>query len=492
MTSSSRLLWASRLPRSIHALLESPAADIDLSDDEGVTCRLLARPLEWKVRAVESLEVSTARSCQRRRSLQVAPLRDVLTDEVVARGKAARWSSAKQATVVLPVATLPKGPLVNFDIRAAEGPAYLLPRTQIAERETAYLCQLAREAGLHVDAQLRTVLVAMCGFSSGPWQRFLDSGQNPRLALTEYLQSGIGGAVTGCLVDEWSDAISRSGEILQATLRRVGETANATSAVENPLLVLPELIEPARREDLTPIGSLLARFDAFVQQASECAQSQPGSSNAATDLLLALADYGRRWDVMVSCTVPLDAPFSVKTVESRPLMLSSTLRQKIRQRATGKQEVVVADARTNHVSIRVTDPNVELYDVQATDLAGTGPAWLLSTTEHNAEVLSFYMSNPDRDFSVCLDLGLRPTGLSRSVTWVFTLLVVLALVATLSLASSNASVLAVLVVPTTFAGSLLLLREPSSLGTRLKRTVATLLACALVVLWVAVVTIVLS
>ncbi len=196
---------------------------------------------------------------------------------------------------------------------------------------------------------------------------------------------------------------------------------------------------------------------------------------------------------MVSCTVPLDAPFSVKTVESRPLGLTSTRRQKIGQRATGRQEVIVADARTNHVSIRVTDPNVELYDVQATDLAGTEPAWLLSAaTERSAEVFSFYLSDPDRDFSVRLDLGLRPAGLSRAVTWVFTLLVVLALAAALSLASSDASVLAVLVVPTTFAGSLLLLREPSSLGTRLKRPVATLLACALVVLWVAVVAIVLS
>jgi hypothetical protein len=46
---------------------------VDLTGSPSAVCRLLDRPYDWRVRAVERIEMGSATSCVRRRSLLVAP-----------------------------------------------------------------------------------------------------------------------------------------------------------------------------------------------------------------------------------------------------------------------------------------------------------------------------------------------------------------------------------------------------------------------------------
>lgn len=145
---------------------------------------------------------------------------------------------------------------------------------------------------------------------------------------------------------------------------------------------------------------------------------------------------------------------------------------------------MLADARTNHVSVRVTDPNVELADVRATARGGTDVSSVIpGAGRQTPEVFSFYASNPDRDYRIELDFGLRPTRASQVVTWAVAVLAVLPLAPLYTRSVLTADDLAVLVVPSTFAASLLLVREPSSLGTALRRNVTLLLVLALAAQW---------
>lgn len=98
---------------------------VDLTGSTSAVCRLLDRPYDWRVRAVERIEMGSATSCMRRRSLLVAPLRDVIG------GLLPRHGRIESARLTLPVASFPKGPLVDFDVTAADQPAQLLPRAEV-------------------------------------------------------------------------------------------------------------------------------------------------------------------------------------------------------------------------------------------------------------------------------------------------------------------------------------------------------------------------
>jgi len=83
-----------------------------LVDDVDLTIGLLDDPLEWRVRAVDELLVDAATSARHRRSLQCAPLRDFLPP-----------TGADTAFIAVPVCSVPRGPLLDFDI---EGPSATL------------------------------------------------------------------------------------------------------------------------------------------------------------------------------------------------------------------------------------------------------------------------------------------------------------------------------------------------------------------------------
>ena len=133
-----------------------------------VTVRLLERG-SWRVRAVERLEVDSAFLYRRRRSLQCGPLREVLSEDPSLLQEPAL---ADPARVVLPVALLPKGPLLDLDIRGPDGATgHLLVRSSIAEVETEFVLRAARDAGIpELSSDARRVMVELIALSEGPWR----------------------------------------------------------------------------------------------------------------------------------------------------------------------------------------------------------------------------------------------------------------------------------------------------------------------------------
>lgn len=84
-----------------------------LVDDADITVRLLADPLLWRVRAVDELMVDAGASYRRRRSLQCGPLRDFLPE-----------TDATSALVAVPLTSMPRGPLLDFDVEGPSGNAW--------------------------------------------------------------------------------------------------------------------------------------------------------------------------------------------------------------------------------------------------------------------------------------------------------------------------------------------------------------------------------
>lgn len=440
---------------------------VDLTEDFAVPIRLLNDPYSWRVRAVEKIQVVSARTCSRRRSLQVAPLLPTLSDVVPA--------DTDRARIVLPVASWPKGPVHDFDVEVNGGSAHVIPRVDIADIEASYLVYLATEAGLTVPPTVKAILPLLLGFTTGPWEQWLrDFDNDPKQALLPYLRDGIGPQVSQSVLTSWHTAIGSSQTLIS---ERQEDASLDLSAVANPILAAPELIA-AGISTLNEVEEVICHYADFVAAAGRAATSAGGPS-VPEDLLRALADYGHYWDLMVTAEVPLDAPFTIKTCESRALGLDQ-----IRQQAA--QQILISDAATNHVTLTVADNNVEIVEPVVKSLAGDDLSFLTAARTVDPEGASFYLSEYDRDYRALIVFRLRPTPLVQAVNWSFVLLVVVSLVALLSTTPVSNADLSVLVIPSTFAASLLLVREATTLGTSLRSRSVWALLIALAVLWVVV------
>lgn len=311
----------------------------DLSSNVDATVALVASPLEWRVRVVEQIAVDQPHSAMRRRSVQCAPLRPLLAS---IGAVAATAGVGDSALIVLPVAPVAKGPLLEFDISGPGGSdAFLLPRADIATIELTYLMSLAEAAGVVVPAPSQRIMEAALGFTEATWQRY-----TPR--LHQYLADGTGLDESDPALRRWIDLSDRAA----ALLRPYGEVSSAlNSAVETPALVIPGLLDDEVLSTLDEATDSVADYLATVTQLIAVEHGDSGQrSDLAFTLLRALFDYGYHYDVMGVFHVPLDEPFVMKISDRRPLSLSVI-------RNSGRQSIVLADARSNHVALAVTDPN---------------------------------------------------------------------------------------------------------------------------------------
>lgn len=130
---ATRLLACLRRLCESPADLGSPAADgevVQLAESSELTTSFLLEPLAWRVRVVEHILVDSAHNCERRRSVQCAPLRQFLADRGFPVG-----AGARSAMVVVNVASVPRGPLMNFDVEGPLGSAY--PAAATRDRRTS-------------------------------------------------------------------------------------------------------------------------------------------------------------------------------------------------------------------------------------------------------------------------------------------------------------------------------------------------------------------
>jgi hypothetical protein len=437
---------------------------IDLTSAE-VTSRLLRNPRDWRERAVEGLRVGSARFVHRERSLQCRPLFHLVSD-LVAPG--ARPSST--GFVVLPLALMPKQPLISFEVSGPGSPPVLLRRPDIADREARLIQAYAAEAGLHLGDDVLDALPVLLGFTEGSWAAVKAAAGRGGDAFTTYLQEGL----SQPLQEEQLTRLRAASDRAHAALSPFSESpADVTSAAESPFLIVPVLVEGGYVPDADRAIQIVVDYVDLLERAVERAAVQEPS--AAGDLLSVLADYGRHWELMVLCEVPLDRPFTVTYRHLDPVRVRGW-------HHTIAPAVVIADADSNHVAISIEDPGTRLVSVVALHPRTGSFARMGSTSRRSDEMHAFYVWEVDVDFRVVLSarLGvLRRVALANILLAVIVLLVATAL---LLRPPATSGELAVVAGPTAAAASLLLLREPSTLASRLRLPYSVTVAAAVLVL----------
>lgn len=441
---------------------------LDLTSVE-VTRRLLAEPWAWRERAVERLSVGSAEFVHRNRSLQSRSLYPLVED--LACG--ARPSS--HAFVILPLGLLPKQPLLRFDVTGPFGQPTLLRRPAIAERQSALLEMYAREAGLDLPDALRLALPVLLAFTEGSWAAVQAQTRRADDPIELYLRGGLSSAPTASAVRRLRVASDRAHKSLDPFNELPADT---TSSAESPFLAVPLLVEDGHVDDLAGAVRVVEQYAHFVEAAA--AQTSTSSPSAVGDLLSVLADYGRQWELMVLAEVPLDRPFVMTFEHMDPASVRGW-------RNVIALTVVIADADSNHVTVSVDDPGTRLVGVQGRhprtgDLAAMG-----STSRQTDELHAFYVWENDVDFRVTLSgrLGVLKRVAAGNVLVAVTVLLVAVALALRS--PRTLPELAVIAGPTAAAASLLLLREPSTLASRLRLRYSVLnLMSVLVLVGVAV------
>lgn len=445
----------------------TPTSEVaQLSDVTDVTTWLLMEPLAWRVRVVEHILLDSAHNCERRRSVQCAPLRPFLADRGLVVGP-----SMRTAMVVLNVASVPRGPLMNFDVQGPLGPAYLLPRLVIAERQAAFLRRLANDASLEVTDGCYALICGMVGMPLGDPLAEYGSRQ---FSLGNYLRGGLGIPDLTRYEARWADLGESCVDLLGD---RVDGDEDSIPPL-NPVLALPEAMSllqlPADESSLEVLDRAIADLFELLTKADRMDRS-PSEPGAASEFLNSLADYSVAYDLMVATKVPLDEPFLLKYSERRDLKLDPW-------QHVGSQEVVISDAASNHVVLEVTDPNVELRGVRATAAGSDTVVYGGFSSRDTGQAWTFYASDMDRDYRATLHFTARPIWRVGIVPYVVTLLLVLLTAGLWSSGTRELSQLAIVAGPSALAASVLLARDQSTLAAHLRRRTDLMVACALVAL----------
>jgi len=451
----------------------SEPAFVDLAKTGGFTLTLLDNPWSWRHRAIETIELDSSTDVRATTAVQME-LADDLLSGFPAVGE------AENARVILPVTSRPKRPLLGFDLETSHNePAYLLARDSIASFQAAFVHALV-EGGLpRFKAVLSTELVEAISLHMPSHFDFFyrKHKQHYAEAIAAYLRSastrtGSSGPaldISKRQISKWLKTTKETGAILARCLR---EDPDEFSSAENILLAIPRLAQLPSDEGAVE-KLILDYHEAIV------AAHNAGEEN----ILVNLAEYGRRFDLLVDVTVPLRRPFEIIVREDRPLT--------VRLGGRLKQEVSASDARSVHIQVSSRDTTIRLRQPRVETIQGKESEFgLFEAIRTTADVVAIYSSQPERPSRVRVSVPLR---LSRPVRWTNFITVVFtlsAVAATLVLkkptgaTADDATRLAVLTLPATVAGALILVREQSGLATRLSRNSRVALGLALSALWI--------
>jgi hypothetical protein len=450
-------------------LHSTPPERIDLSEDSRFFLELLDSTHVWRERLVRELRFGNRNHVRAISSYQI----DFPPALLEKHGQA---SEARTANILIPLTTRPKGPLLNFSLSGPGGsPATLTSRASIAALQAEYLGALAESSAVsgilcsRIDSQLfESICVFTPGFFNDSF--FRDGNGDIAVALAEYLTSGLDLPVGVEDVRRWRRKTAQAGAILAERLR---EPPDPLSSSEEVLLALPH--NPRLPASIDEIGSLVDGYHEAILAADEAADEQ---------FLVALAEYGRRYEVVIEVEVPLLEPSRVKIEEDLPLRVKHR-----GLRSWVGQEFPLGDARSTHLEARSDDPNVEAIDYQIQDLHGRDASGWLESIRLTREALSLYGSEPGRPYFAVLWLRLGVARSLRIGAWLLLVANLVAIVAVpfIGFSGSVGDRLAVLAIPTTIAATFALVREQTALAARLQWIPRMLLAATTVALWLEVV-----
>jgi hypothetical protein len=359
-----------------------------ISESDNAAVALLNDLPLWRLRAIERVELSQAFWSERERTIHVQPLREVAKRDGSPH-RIAPFANAltplgimhyAHADLVLPIAELPKVPLLDLDIAIDGAPAYRLSRDEGARIQAYHILDLALHAGLlskdNYTPQLVDFLTFIFYYPWYDYARIRHAFTPPifsvpdRTYLTthsthieEYQSLNI-----PLHYGAWTD-ISNS----IAKLSRKYVLKDAMSGSQNPLLSLPYLFQELKDRDdngnapdypdSEKITFLLAWLNRSLHQADEM-EGTDEATQCANRFISDYYSYGYRWMVFARCKVPSNAPFTMTLREKRAIYFTPYRHTKpsfanyIRKEAW--QNIAFADAETNHVSIRVSDVAVRI------------------------------------------------------------------------------------------------------------------------------------
>lgn len=439
---------------------------VDLSEDARFFLDLKRDPQAWRERVVSELRFGNRSHlhCVSGYQLDFPP---ALLNRYLRR------RDARIANVLLPLTTREKRPLLNLGVTGPGGaPATVTARASIAALQTHYLISLVEESSA------RSVLVplveerlweAICMFSPGFFaSTYLDRTDGAMVrAQSQFLSSGLGFEIDEAAVRGWRAKTMAAGQILASRLR---EPASRLSSSEEMLLAIP---------NMSPLPTSTGEIDQIVGRFHLAVATAHRNGDEA--LLTALAEYGRRYELIVEVEVPLLEPCRVKVEEELPLSL-----HRRRTQYWVVQTFALGDARSAHFEARVDDPSVEMtHEHEVRDCLGNDSSGWLEAVRSTREALAIYTSEPGRPHLAQIAIRLRVASHLMAATQVLVVVNVVAVVLALLIGSDEelASRLAVLVLPTTIAATFVLIREQTALATRLQAIPRLVLALSALLVW---------
>lgn len=434
----------------------------DLSEDSAFFLELLDDTRAWRERLVVELGFDSPNHARATSSYQINFPPELLRRHI-------DLDTTVSANVLLPLTTRPKRPLLHFGLSGPGGsPATLTSRGSIAALQAEYLRDLVEVSP--AAAALRPTISnelceAICLFSPS---RFLQhdlthARGNVELALTQHLGEAFGFRVSQSDVSRWRVDTQAAGAKLLAAL---DEPAEVASSSEEVLLAIGLLENPPA--GVEEVDRLVADYRAGVEAAAGCND---------TDFLSVLAEYGRRYELAVEVELPLLEPSRVKVTEELPLGF--------RAGQWTSHRLPLRDARSVHLEARIDDPSTEIDRFDVKDLAGADAAGWIESVRHTREALALY-SSADLQAPYYVEVELRLHA-APNLLWTAGVLILAnigALVAVVNV--EETSNLALLALPTTLAAAFTLVREQSTLATRLLRIPRLLLAATALAVWAAV------
>jgi hypothetical protein len=442
---------------------------VDLSERSDFFLELISSPLLWKERLVNELQFGDGNHVRAVSSFQIDFPPALL--EPFVNLKKARW-----ANVLIPITTREKQLLLNLGVSGpANAPATVTTRASTAALQAQYLRALAETSpsskalGPEIDDRLWE---AICAYSPGFFDATFLAAEpkNFAAAVARFLSSGLTLTVSESEVRRWQSKTKAAGQVLSAAL---GEPGSRLSSSEEVLLALTSM---------SPLPTSTAEIDAIVERFYRAVVLAERGQD--TELLTALAKYGRRYELIVEVEVPLLEPSRIKVEEDLPLLLKQE-----KMRFNAEHRFVVGDARSSHLEGRVSDPHVEIKGmVSVRDAVGRDASGWLEAIRETPEALAIYSSEPDRPAFVTLAIGL---GVARHMLVAAGLLICVNLLAiALAFFVGNepeaASRLAVIAVPTTIAATFVLTREQTALASRLQAVPRLALTMSTLALWLVV------
>ncbi|MGW3986894.1 hypothetical protein [Streptomyces sp. NPDC004830] len=408
---------------------------------------------------------------------------------------------------MLPIAELPKIPLLDLTITVAGNPVYRIAKDEGARIEAGHVIHLGQIAGLiphDVPPHLVDFLTSLFYCPSHAYQVVWEKYHRFSMVnFDAWMEGAIHDAQREYLASEWRQFpfdIARHYSEWQPLAQRIGTVArryvvpDCLSGAENPLIALPHLFREIREQGRGP-ERMIRSHDIQLLLGSLCVALEEADARAyrgdpaAAKFISAYFGYGYRWMAFAKCSIPIDKPFTITMKEKRAIYFSPNSRRRLSLleywRKEAWQMVAFADAETNHVVVTISDTAVRLkHRPTAKDEAGDTIRDAVDEEANTFELYLRYDSSRGRKERIYIKCPLRLTRLHSAMLWVTMAITAFGVYLLLSrglppipetekksLVSRGLTVkdATLILVPVAFAASFLLIRDTSTLSSFIRR-----------------------